>query len=80
MLKLVYAATPNPTENVARDYYFQHEKEKVMEFVKDDPELTKYIQRYVDMKEVYKFVLSGEYLVLADYILERKKFDEWSKV
>ena len=57
MVKLVYAATPNPTEDVARDFYFQQEKEKVMEFVKNDAELTKYIQRYVDMKEVLAFTL-----------------------
>jgi len=52
MYRLVYAKTPNPTEEVNQDHYFNIELEKVLDFLKDDVEMTSYIQRYVNCKEV----------------------------
>ena len=52
MYKLVYAKTPNPTEDVSRDHYFNEELKNVLDFVKGDDDMTSYVNRYVDCKKV----------------------------
>ena len=52
MVKLIYAKTPNPTEDVERDHYFLEEAKAVIDFVKDDSETTDYIKRYIDNRQV----------------------------
>lgn len=51
MMKVVYAKTPNPTEDVPADYYLMEAAEKVLESVGDD-EIKTYIRRYLNISKV----------------------------
>ena len=61
LCKIIYAKTPDPTEDVPADFYMNIEAEKVLKsrYIKDKPEVVSYIKRYLDFREVNLNLISS---------------------